>query len=229
MTTMRGIVAVAATLFFVGLFAGAGTASTETCQDACSDGRRNCMSARKMAHRSCRSGCRETIHEAVAGARAICDEQDLREKACRKLVRRTVRGAQDTCRADCRVEARQAKVVCRSERRQCAGICSDEIDPVCRDACVDDFSACRQELGACVDVCRDERRAAVEACRDEVADLCDPVVFAECRHQARAGFRSCASDCHGDTACAQDLHECIGDCVTELDDAEDDDPGEVRP
>ena len=221
MTTMRSIVAVAATLLFVGLSAEAGTASTETYQDACTDARQNCMNAREMARRSCRSGCRETIYEAVASARAICEQQDLDEEACRKLVRRTVRGAHGACRADCRVEAHLAKVVCRDERRECAEVCGGDIDPVCRDACVDDFDACREELGACVDVCRDELQAAVDACRDQVADLCDPEVLRECLHQARAEFRSCASDCHGNTTCAQDLRECIGDCVEEPDEGED--------
>lgn len=217
MTMMRCIVGAAATILFVGLPAGESVASTGNCQDACSDARKNCMSSKRMAHRSCRSGCRESINEAVSSARAICGQQGLAERACRKLVHRTVHGAQKACRADCGADAKLAKTVCKDERRECAQVCSDEIDPACRDACVDNFQACRKELGACVDVCKDERRAAVEACHDQVAGVCDPEALRECLRQARAEFRSCASECHGETTCAQDLRECVGDCLEEPD------------
>ncbi len=216
--TRHTLLAIAATLLLVGVSAGASTASTETCREACSSGRQNCMNARKPAHRSCRSGCRENVRDALAGARVICDEQELSKKTCRKLVLRTFHTAHKACRADCREESQQAKIICRTGRRACAATCSDPIDPVRRDACVDDFDGCREGLDTCVDVCRDEREAAIEACHEQVADLCDLDVLRECLRDARGGSRSCASDCHGDTTCAQDLRECIGDSVEEPDD-----------
>lgn len=213
MKTIYRTLALGAVFSFLGALAGAASASAESCQEVCSDARQNCMNARQVAHLECRSGCRETINEAAANARAICEQQELGERACRAFVWRTVAAAQDACRADCRIDAKQAGVVCKDERSDCAEVCSGQIDPVCRDACVDGFYGCRQELVGCVDACRDDRRAAVEACRQDVGETCDPKALRECVRQARAEYRTCHRECRADTTCARDLRECLGDCL----------------
>ena len=193
----------------------------DECQAACSDARSTCIKARVVAHRSCAIGCRETIQAATRQARTICEQEELADLACRQLVQRTVKGAQVACHADCRVAARLQRNVCRAERQDCREACLDALDPECREPCVDEFAACREERGACVNVCGEQREAAAASCRDQVGEVCDPLVLRECLEQVRADSWACAEECRLDTSCGEDLRECVGDCA----DQSSEDPG----
>jgi hypothetical protein len=183
------------------------------CQAACSDARSTCQKARTVAHRRCARGCRDTIQEATRQARAICEAEELPEQACRQLVQQTVEGAQMACHADCRVGAKLQRSVCRAERRECRNACLAEIDPECREPCVADFQACRDDLAACANVCGEQRDAAAAACHEQVAEVCDPVVLRECLRQVREDAWACVEECRLDTSCGEDLRECVGDCA----------------
>jgi len=205
--------------------AWAGAASANECSETCSDARQSCMKARKIAHKECAGDCVDTLRDAITDARAVCERQELGDKACRLLVRRTVEGAQRACRADCRLDAGLAKTVCKDERRDCRVACSDATDPECREPCLEDFHACREDQRECVDVCREDRRVASQACKAEMGEVCDPDMLRECLQQARGDSRACVRSCHEDTSCGETLRECVGDCADDaFEDVEEEQP-----
>jgi hypothetical protein len=218
--SMRRIAAFAAlsTFLVLGL---AGTAPANECSEACSDARQTCMKARRLAHHSCKSGCRETILETVASARAVCERESLEPKQCRELVMQTLASAQRACRADCRTDGKLERAVCQAERQECREVCSDAIDPACKEPCVDAFRSCREELVTCTDTCRSDAEAAIQACHDAMSDVCDPQALRECLHEVRRDARACGEECHLDTGCGPELRECVGDCVEDLDETPD--------
>ena len=202
-------VTTAATLL---LLVSVGSARATPDSPVCREAHANCLDEATHAGKVCRQECQTEIQDAMAAARAVCDEQGLDDEACRDLIHESIRAVAGECRRECKAARSGDRRECRHAGRECRQAVVAPLDDECVAACRDDFGACRDEQRPCQDECRSETRDAIAACRDSGLGFRELLI---CVREAHRAAHVCSLECHDAGMCHGDLRECLNECPVE--------------
>ncbi len=183
-----------------------GTAQAE---NECRESRTSCMHEAVEMQHVCRQDCRADTQDAIAAAKAVCEDQALDDEACRDLVQASVRAVAGECGKQCIITRKEDRRACREGTRECIEATIDPLDDECVATCREEFAPCHEERRACHRDCRADLEDAIQDCRD---DGLGPRELRMCIHDARQANHVCALECHDTNWCHGGMRECLSEC-----------------
>ena len=211
MVEIRRAMAVSAVLSLL-LFSSVGNAQAAPEPRECREAHASCLDEAGAAGQVCRQDCQADVREAIATARAVCEEQGLEGEACRELIHESVKAVAGECRRECKAARKEDRRECRQANRECRDAVIDPLDDECVAVCRDDFGACRHEQRPCHDECRASAQDVIDSCRDSGLG---PRELQRCIRQAHRDAHACSLECHDAYMCHGDLRECLRECPVE--------------